>query len=167
MLVTSRNLLYISLTDLLCNSAGNLYSGVVDPSHSETSWNQAVLWPVMIACTRYIRREDQANMTFVPGEEELYAMTTAGPAESGAPYYADGVMRMTQKNNIEICLLETSRAQKKASNSKISFDHHKGMFALLSMLKRVATTYNLATYKQLSNLELLFLHAHGIYSLSM
>ncbi|CDH56138.1 hypothetical protein RO3G_05723 [Lichtheimia corymbifera JMRC:FSU:9682] len=146
---------------LLSTIADNVYSGVMDPFHSENSWSQGILWPVMMACAQYIRRENKEDVAFFPGEEELFSMTIAGAATSGAPYYADSVLRLTDKNNIEICLLETSKAFQKATKSKISFDHHKGMFALLSMLKRIANAYNLSNYDQLSELELLFLHAHG------
>lgn len=131
--------------------------------HSETSYNQAVLWPVMMACTKYIRRVTKDAITFFPGEEELFSMTTAGPATSPTPYYADGLLRMSDMSNTELCLLETYKALRKSNNAKVSFDHHKGMFALLSMLKRVADRCNYATYDQFSNLELVFLHAHGMY----
>ncbi|KAG0179781.1 hypothetical protein DFQ28_002225 [Apophysomyces sp. BC1034] len=89
-------------------------------------WNQAILWPVMVSCSCYIRREKREDVTFAPGEEKLYGMTVAGPATSEAPYYAAGVVRVVEKGNMDICLLETSKALKKASKSKISFDRHKG-----------------------------------------
>lgn len=99
--------------------------------------------------------------TFAPGEEELFSMTVAGPANSRAPYYADGVVRLANKSNTEICLLKTSKAMTKAKRAKFGFDHHKGMFALLPMLKRVANQYAMAEYTHLSSLDLYFLHAHG------
>lgn len=140
-----------------CYSFEKVYSRVVDPKHSEQSWNQSILWPVLVACSLYLRRMKAGEATFAPGEEELFSMTVAGPASSRAPYYADGVVRLANKSNTEICLLKTS----KTTRAKVSFDHHKGMFALLSMLKWVANQYAMAEYTHLSSLELYFLHAHG------
>lgn len=85
------------------------------------------------------------------------------PANSNTPYLADGVLRLAQYQNIEVCLLETSKAMKKAGKSKISFDHHKGMFGLLAMMKRLAHHYELASYETLSNVKIFFLHAHGMF----
>lgn len=110
-----------------------------------------------MACSLYLSRMKAGEATFAPGEEELFSMTVAGPASSRAPYYADGVVRLANKSNTEICLLETS----KATRAKNSFDHHKGMFAILSMLKRVPNQYAMAEYTHLSSLDIYFLHAHG------
>ncbi|KAI8145751.1 hypothetical protein BJV82DRAFT_499539, partial [Fennellomyces sp. T-0311] len=50
-------------------------------------------------------------------------------------YLADGRLRVTDIDNMEICLLETSNAFMKAGKAKVSVDHHKAMFALLATVK--------------------------------
>ena len=101
------------------------------------------------------------KVAFFPGEEALNSMANPNSTSSEPRYRADGVVRATKLNDLEMCLLETSRALGKAGRPKKSFDHHKGMFGLLSMLKRVAETYDYATYKELGSLKLIFLHGHG------
>lgn len=78
-------------------------------------------------------------------------------------FLSDGVLSLTRYQNIEVWLLETSKAMKKAGKSKISFDHHKRMFGLLAIMKRLAHHYELASYETLSNVKIFFLHAHGMF----
>lgn len=61
---------------------------MIDITSSEASWNEAVVWPVLKACVKYIRRENDKKPTFAPEEQELHAMTTVGAATSQAPYSA-------------------------------------------------------------------------------
>lgn len=39
------------------------------------------------------------------------------------------------------------------------------MFGLLSMIKRTADTFNLATFEQLADVKYTFMHAHGMLNL--
>ncbi|KAI8145745.1 hypothetical protein BJV82DRAFT_678530 [Fennellomyces sp. T-0311] len=104
-----------------------------------------------------------------PGEAQVNAMTSIGAATTKAPYLADGRLRVTDIDNMEICLLETSNAFMKADKAKVSFDHHEAMFALLAMVKKTAQKYPFATYDELSKMKLclfmLTVHAIRIWSM--
>ncbi|KAI9272984.1 hypothetical protein BDA99DRAFT_425257, partial [Phascolomyces articulosus] len=60
-------------------------------------------------------------------------------------YNADAILRATNIGNAEICLLEISNAFDETGRTKISFDYHKAMFGLLSMIKSIAQEYHHAT----------------------
>ncbi|KAI7858492.1 hypothetical protein BDC45DRAFT_434027 [Circinella umbellata] len=84
-------------------------------------------------------------------------MTKVNATTTSKPYNADAILRATDIGNAEICLLETSSAFDKAGRPKISFDHRKAMFGLLS----IAQEYYHAMYKELKKMEFIFIHAHG------
>ncbi|KAG2224802.1 hypothetical protein INT45_005326 [Circinella minor] len=156
--------------EILSPLAKEVYTSVTDIEESESSWNVAVLYPMMKACARYISLAKGRAITFVPGEAPLQAMTNIGVATTKAPYNADGILRVSNLDKAEICLLETSSAYNKAGRAKISFDHHKAMFALLAMIKNTAQNFQYATYDELKKMKFIFIHAHGdairIWSLS-
>ncbi|KAL7322040.1 hypothetical protein PS15p_212131 [Mucor circinelloides] len=61
-------------------------------------------------------------------------------------YIADGIISLYDFNKVEVLLLETSGRFGSLNNSKSSFDHHKGLFGSLSMLKVTAEqTYTINT----------------------
>ncbi|KAI7852941.1 hypothetical protein BDC45DRAFT_536784 [Circinella umbellata] len=160
----------IEFGQILYLHAKDVYTGVTDVEESESSWNVAVLYPMMKACARYISMAKGRTVTFVPGEAPLQAMNNIGVATTKAPYNADGILRASNFNKAEICLLETSSGYNKAGRAKISFDHHKAMFALLAMMKNTAQSFKYATYDELKKIKFIFIHAHGdairIWSLS-
>ncbi|KAI9275460.1 hypothetical protein BDA99DRAFT_431081, partial [Phascolomyces articulosus] len=55
----------------------------------------------------------------------------------------------------------TSNAYNEAGRGKVSFDHHKAMFALLSMIKNMANEFQYASYEEVKNMKFFFIHAHG------
>ncbi|KAL1929030.1 hypothetical protein VTP01DRAFT_2089, partial [Rhizomucor pusillus] len=122
---------------IFCAFAEIVYSGVIDITSSEASWNEAVVWPVLKACVKYIRRENDKKPTFAPEEQELHAMTTVGAATSQAPYSATASYVFA----ISITL----------------------KFACWKRQKhwRTADTFNLATFEQLADVKYTFMHAHG------
>lgn len=71
---------------------------------------------------RYMQREHHVT-TFSPGEESLNSMHYPNAGDREPRYLADGVIRATKLDNLEICLLETSKAlgspgaQRKASTT--------------------------------------------------
>ncbi|KAG2227652.1 hypothetical protein INT45_004694 [Circinella minor] len=93
---------------------------------------------LMKACARYMRLSSGTKVYFIPGEATLKAMNnTKKAATSKAPYLADAILRLVDLDDLEICVLEISNAYKEAGKAKVSFDHHKGMFAWLSMIRNV------------------------------
>lgn len=47
--------------------------------------------------------------------------------------------------------------------SKLRFDHHKGMFGVVAMLKAIADHYPYASIESFENVKVLFLNATGMY----
>lgn len=64
-------------------------------------------------------------------------------------------------DDLEICVLETSNALNEAGRAKVSFDHHKEMFALLSMIRNQAQGYQYASYEDIKEMKFYFIHPHS------
>lgn len=101
---------------------------------------------------------------FVPGEEELVAMTAQIKSlklnvDHRMIYKTNGVVR--NENDLEMMLLETAGAFLKNDPSKTAFDNSKGMFALLAVLKTIADKYTLAGCESFKKLKLLYLQPSG------
>ena len=137
-------------------------------SHSETMMNVLVCWP-SLKCTLNAVTGDTRGLTFFPGEEQLVYMTTqlrnndCGYDERSY-YKGDAILRCLNKKtggNMEIVLLETSNGYNNASDKKINFDFHKGMYGTVAMLKTIADRYNYAPFEFFKDLKLYFVHAHS------
>lgn len=103
---------------------------------------------------------------FYPGEEKLVSMSTQlekqGLYDKRFKYSAGGVLRFTKDlHTFELLLLETSSAYNAAAKEKASFDHYKGMYGLLAILKTIADTYPYADLSVFKKLKVHFLHVHG------
>ncbi|KAI7860029.1 hypothetical protein BDC45DRAFT_495507 [Circinella umbellata] len=151
----------IFIQDIFRIFTENIYADTVDVTESEACWNDGVMWPLMKACSRYIRLNKGTKVSFIPGEAPLKAMTNIGAATSTAPYLADGILRVADVDDAEICLLETSNTFDEAKKAKVSFDHHKAMFALLLMVRNTAQEYQYAGYEDIKEMKFYFIHAHG------
>ncbi|KAI9481339.1 MAG: hypothetical protein EXX96DRAFT_481160, partial [Benjaminiella poitrasii] len=129
--------------------------------HSENCFKSDSLWPAQQAVAAYLRTKGYKAI-FYTREEELEAMTNElekdGQMDGRFKYYADGILRI---NNLEVLIMEVSSAHDKATNVKFSFDHYKGMFGALSVLKNIATRYKYATFGTFKDLKIHFLHAFG------
>lgn len=77
-------------------------------------------------------------------------------------YKADGIIKVYGINRLEVLLLETSFRFRCTNSSKISFDHHKGFFGALSMLKTIADTYYYDSIEKFGEVKVFFIHAAGI-----
>lgn len=90
-------------------------------------------------------------------------MTQIGDAADESNLYkADGLVKLHGINELEMLLLETSSHFGSTNKSKNCFDHHKGLFGVLSMLKVIADESNLALTETFSKVKVLFMHASGI-----
>ena len=132
---------------------------------SETSLNTVAIFPAARICV--IDYSKVGNfLEFLPGEVFLQSM--AGQLkkldsynEEFNGYKADGVIRVNGIKKLEIVLFETSGGIQGGTDRKKTFDFHKGMFGLVSMMKALADTYQYATYKSICNVKLYFVHVHG------
>ncbi|KAG2235991.1 hypothetical protein BDF21DRAFT_490048 [Thamnidium elegans] len=60
-------------------------------------------------------------------------------------YKADGIIKLFKMKEIEVLLLETSGSFDHKDRIKINFEHHKGMFGSLAILKTIADEFNYAS----------------------
>ncbi|KAI7898051.1 uncharacterized protein BX663DRAFT_582987 [Cokeromyces recurvatus] len=109
---------------------------------------------------------DKGNkVTFLPGEIELDAMSVQlkekGLNDSRYKYKADGIIFSNRYSDLEILLTEVSNSYKSKDNGKVSFDHHKAMFGMLSMLRTIAMKYKHASFNTFKKVKIHFLHGHG------
>ncbi|KAI8390378.1 hypothetical protein BD560DRAFT_452135 [Blakeslea trispora] len=73
---------------------------------------------------------------------------------------ADGIIiKMFASKEVEVALLETSSHFRSQDRAKHSFNHHKGTYGVLAMLKGIADEYHLASADTFSKLKVLFVHA--------
>ncbi|KAG1047906.1 hypothetical protein G6F43_009672 [Rhizopus delemar] len=105
---------------------------------------------------------------FVPGEEELVAMTVqlkrmGVMVNKRQIYRADGVVRLAAIKDLEVVVLETAGPFGSDDRSKIAFDNSKGMFALLAMLKTIADMFKYASTDEFKKLKLYFVQISDKY----
>jgi hypothetical protein len=116
------------------------------------------------SCTQYLRNKGY-NITFLPEEIELEAMTAQlknkGMTDGRYKYNADGLICANDFSGLEILLTEVSSGYGSGDGSKVSFDHYKAMFGMLSMMRIIAQTYNKGTFDTFRKLKIHFLHDHG------
>ncbi|ORY97066.1 hypothetical protein BCR42DRAFT_430472 [Absidia repens] len=148
----------------LFTSAYHMYNVKQDVNHSESVFNYIFVYPFLRAVAAAIN-EDMCD--FVPGETYLKAMTkqlesVGKHLDDRFQYKADGVFRLfNDRKQLEIMLLETSNAFECRDKGKISFDHHKGVFGTVAMLKTIADYYSYATTDQFAKIKVFFIQAAG------
>ncbi|KAG2235784.1 hypothetical protein INT48_001010 [Thamnidium elegans] len=81
--------------------------------------------------------------------------------EDNHSYLADGIIKLYGLKNIEILLLETSGCFGSTDKSKIAFDHHKGLFVALAILKSIADEFPMATVEAFQKCKVFFVHSAG------
>ncbi|KAI9356894.1 hypothetical protein BD770DRAFT_443995 [Pilaira anomala] len=81
--------------------------------------------------------------------------------DESAIYKADATISLYDYKNLEVLLLETSGYFGNKDSSKISFDHHKGLFGALSMLKAIADNYEYGSIQTFKDVKVFFTHAAG------
>ncbi|KAG1183379.1 hypothetical protein G6F36_008492 [Rhizopus arrhizus] len=74
-------------------------------------------------------------------------------------YKADGVVRLQEAHDIEICVVEVSGEYLNQETRKIYFDHHKANYGCLAMLKTIADQYKYASVDVFEQLKIYFVHA--------
>lgn len=76
-------------------------------------------------------------------------------------YKTDGLIKLFDLKGQEIILVETSGSFTNDDKNKVNFDHHKGVYGMLSMLKCIADDYNHASLATFVKMKVYFLHAAG------
>ncbi|KAI9486425.1 MAG: hypothetical protein EXX96DRAFT_626596 [Benjaminiella poitrasii] len=103
-------------------------------------------------------------MTFLPEVVELKAMTTQlrnkGLIDGRYKYQSDGLICVDDLSGLETLLTEISSGYDSSDDSKVSFDHYKEVFGMLSMMRTIAQKYNKGTFDTFRKLKVYFLHGH-------
>ncbi|KAG0907573.1 hypothetical protein G6F57_009328 [Rhizopus arrhizus] len=127
----------VDFLEEVLRSSHYLYSTIQNIEDGEAMFNDILLYPFLKAvCVA----SNAGVPQFKVGETQLRAMskkTNESEIESDEStlYKADGIMSFYGFNRLEVLLLETSGHFGSSDNSKSSFDHHKGLFGALSMIK--------------------------------
>lgn len=133
-------------------------------SRSEMCYRSYIFDASLKSCTQYLRDRGH-DITFLPGEIDLEAMTVQlkdkGMTDGRYKYKADGLICANDFSSLEILLTEVSSGFGCTDISKVSFDHYKGMFGMLSMIRTIAQKYNRGTIQTFKKLKIHFIHGHG------
>jgi hypothetical protein len=137
---------------------------VQDLEDGESTFDDMMLYPYLRAVCPAV---SLGKLQFKVGETCLHAMNSKardseGDAEEFTLYKADGVISTYDFNKLEVLLLETSGHFGNTDNSKISFDHHKGLFGALSILKGISGAYKHGSMDTFEKVKVFFVHAAGI-----
>lgn len=73
-------------------------------------------------------------------------------------YKTDGLIKVFGFKKLELLVLETSGPYENTDRVKLKFDHHKGMFGMLAMLKTIADEYHFASVENFSKFKVFFLN---------
>lgn len=116
----------------------------------------------MKAVANAIAEETSSGAEFKMGEALLISMKKQLKDDDDSNLYkADGIIKLYSLRELEVLLLETSSYFGSKDKTKASFDHHKGLFGALSMLKTIADEFYLGIAEVLSRVKVLFVHASG------
>ncbi|CEI86454.1 hypothetical protein RMCBS344292_00894 [Rhizopus microsporus] len=121
-----------------------MYSFYKSPSliDNEAMFNHKLIWPLFeMTCSH-------SCLKFVPGEVLL--------SSTEEPYNADAVVKF---EDIEICLLETSGYYGLNDKGRFGYDHLKGAFGAISMIRHAYKKYPYATTTAAQELRVFFMHA--------
>lgn len=127
-------------------------------------FNDMLIYPFLkAACIA----SDAGAPQFKVGEALLRVMSkrandSAIESDESTLYRSEGIISLYGFNQVKVLLLETSGHFGSSDNSKSSFDHHKGLFGALSMLKAIADTYCLGSLEIFKKMKVFFVHAAGI-----
>ncbi|KAI8387521.1 hypothetical protein BD560DRAFT_320769, partial [Blakeslea trispora] len=138
-----------------------------DMKDGESTFNSLFVCPFLEVVAEYLNNsEDWCKAGFCCGERSLQAMKEQLDdlpiyQDDSHTYLADGIIKLFGQKTLELLLLETSGPFQNKDKSKIAFDHHKGLFGALAMLKAIADSFSKARIETFENVKVFFLHAAG------
>ncbi|EIE76042.1 hypothetical protein RO3G_00746 [Rhizopus delemar RA 99-880] len=141
------------------------YSSHIDHNANEDAFNQLFVYPYMRVIAKSITISN-CKADFVEGQPILESMTRQLKASNlyidyRSQYKSDGLIKLFGLQNIELLLLETSGCFDNKVKIKLNFDHHKGMFGTLAMIKCIADEFEYASTDQFKKIKVFFLNAAG------
>ncbi|CEG82389.1 hypothetical protein RMATCC62417_16464 [Rhizopus microsporus] len=135
----------------------DIYSCKQDIEDGEATFNDLLIVPFLKAIANVIAKETSSGAEFKVGEAPLIAMKKQLKNDDDVNLYrAYSIIKLYSLRELEILLLETSCHFGSKDKTKASFDHHKGLFGALSMLKFIADEFYLGTIEVFSKLKALF-----------
>lgn len=138
-----------------------MYNSKVKYDSNEDAFNQLYTWPYLNLIGNCIN-----SGYFIQGQPVLQSMCrqlkeTGASVDEKSQYKSDGLIKLLNFNHLELLLLETSGQFGNTDKVKINFDHHKGIYGILAMLKCIADDYSFASVAKFSEVKVFFLHAAG------
>ncbi|EIE90024.1 hypothetical protein RO3G_14735 [Rhizopus delemar RA 99-880] len=118
-----------------------------------------LLYPFLRVISGVVAAEvNECKADFKDGEAQLESMTQQLKAsglykDNKSQYKADGLIKMDGIKKLEIVLLETSYRFGSKGRCKAGFDHHKGFFGSLSMMKTIADCFSLGTMESFKKVK--------------
>ncbi|ORE08413.1 hypothetical protein BCV72DRAFT_225173 [Rhizopus microsporus var. microsporus] len=146
-------------------AAFKMYSSHINKYKYEDGFNQLFVWPYVDIIAKSITTSD-CKSDFESGQPHLQSMTQQLRAnnlyiDEKNCYKSDGLIKLYGIKQIELLLLETSGHFGSTCSVKLNFDHHKGMFGLLAMLKSIADEFHFAAIEKFCKVKVFLLHAAG------
>ncbi len=147
----------------MCRSG--IYSNDIPLENSESTFNCYLVYPFLKSVVNCLS-DNKHNCFSLPSEKLLSSMTKQlkliqSHEDDWNCYKADGVYRLRKLNDLEILLVETSEEFKSTNKTKKAYDHHKGTFGMLSMLKFIADEFRYTSLSSFCKVKIFFLHAAG------
>jgi hypothetical protein len=138
-----------------------IYSAKQNLEDLEITSNSTLLFPFLNAVANTVNESvENTGVEFKTDEAPLKSMMMQlDDKDESNLYKADGIIKLNDMDEIEVLLLEISSHFGCKENSKICFDHHKGLFCGLSMLKTIADSSYLGSVDAFSKIKILFIHA--------
>ncbi|KAI8330283.1 hypothetical protein BD560DRAFT_341869 [Blakeslea trispora] len=153
----------LNLLEEILKSVHTIYIAKQNLCDGEATFNDFLLYPFLRAvCFSVADSVTDSNIEFKVGEAMLCSMGKLLKNSSNNDsccYKADGIIKMFASKEVEVALLETSSHFRSQDRAKHSFNHHKGTYGVLAMLKGIADEYHLASADTFSKLKVLFVHA--------
>ncbi|GAN09414.1 hypothetical protein MAM1_0266d08941 [Mucor ambiguus] len=149
-------------------AVSNMHKKQPPMTYSESVFNYTLLFPCLSATSSFLNDTNTVETYFTPGEEPLRAMVEQLTminlkVDNRKSYKADGVIRSSKMNDLEVLLIETAGSFQSKDEYKISFDNIKGMFALLAMAKSIADYFSHASVETFGKLKLYYVQASDEY----
>lgn len=107
-------------------------------------FNYQVIWPLFELAAK------GTGMKFIAGEKELSASEELCSDDA-----------IIEVDSLEICVLETSGKFQLKDKARFGYDHVKGAFVALSMLRKIFKKYCYAKKSTAKQLKIYFVHARG------
>ncbi|KAI8329780.1 hypothetical protein EDC96DRAFT_57141 [Choanephora cucurbitarum] len=112
-----------------------------------------LIFPFLRSVAITVAEKTSFSAEFVVGKTPFVSMKKQLKEDESAKLYG--------LKNLELLLLEASSCFSCKDKAKESFDHYKGVFGSLSMMKAVADEFYLTKVNTFAKLKTLFLHAFG------